>query len=209
MFYVTWIQLMLVSRSQNKNQVESAVAGNQARPLRNSDRIQIKYGSYNIDIIKNDINIRVSKLYSTQDGLRTNRTLAVVSYPDVIDPAFEKEHKAIVNGQSIGVVFEHYGWTIDKHHQYLGEIEIPAEYSGNDPLFGTATNRPALHIYSLVVHKNKHNFNYALIAEVHHPEFLQLEDLEAIYGHGSDKRQEDTRRVKDFLQIVRAKIRGL
>lgn len=200
---------MLVSRSQNKNQGETAIAENQVRPLRNSDRIKIKFGSYNIDIIENDINIRVSKLYSTQHGLRTNRTLAVVSYPDVIDAAFEKEHEAIVNGESIGVVFEQNGWTIDKHHQYLGEIGIPAEYAGNDPLFGTATNHPAIHIYSLLVSKNAYRFNYALIAEIHHPEFLQLEDLEAIYGHGTDQREEDTRRVEDFLRIVRTKIRGL
>ena len=135
----------------------------------------------------------------------------MVSYPDVIDAAFEKEHEAIVNGQSIGVVFEQNGWTIDKHHQYLGEMEMPAEYAGNDPLFGTATNRPAIHIYSLLVSKNTHRFNYALIAEIHHPEFLQLKDLEAICDHGADRHKEDTdtRRVQDFLQIVRAKIRGL
>ena len=82
---------MLVSHSQNKNQGETTVVENQVRSLRNSDRIKIRYGSYNIDIIDNDINIRVSKLYSTQDGLKTNRTLAVTSYPDVIDPAFAKE----------------------------------------------------------------------------------------------------------------------
>ena len=200
---------MLVSRSQNKNQCKSAVAESPARPLRNSDRIKIKFGSYDIDIIENDINIRVSKLYSTRDGLRTNRTLAVVSYPDFIDAAFEKEHEAIVNGQSIGVVFEQNGWTIDKQHQYLSEIQIPAEYAGKDPLFGTATNRPAIHIYSLLVSKNTYRFNYALIAEIHHPEFLQLEDLEAIYGHGADPHAEDTWRVQDFLQIVKTKIQGL
>lgn len=206
---VTWIHSMLVSRSQNKNHGETAVAENRAHRLRNSDRIKIKYGNYNIDIIENDIKIRVSKLYSTQDGLRTNRTLAVVSYPDVIDAAFAEEHAAIVNGQSIGVVFEQNGWTIDKHHQYLGEIEVPVQFAGNDPLFGTATNHPAIHVYSLLVSKNTNRFNYALIAEIHHPEFLQLEDLEAIYAHGADRHEEDTRRVQDFLQIVKTKIQGL
>jgi len=200
---------MLVSRSQNKTQSEAAAAKKGARPLRNSDRIKIKYGNYNIDIYENDTNIRVSKLYSTKNGLKTNRTLAVVSYPTVIDAAFKKEHEAIVNGQSIGEVFEQNGWTIDKHHQYLGEIEIPTEYSGSDPLFGTASNPPAIHIYSLVVSKNEYRFNYALIAEVHHPDFLRLEDLEAIYVHKPDNHQEDNGRVQDFLQIVRTRIQGL
>lgn len=200
---------MLVSRSQNTNQGDTAVAENQVRPLTNSDRIQITFGSYNIDIIENDTNIRVSKLYSTHDGSKINRTFAVVSYPEVIEAAFEKEHEAIVNGQSIGVVFEHNGWTINKHLQYLGEIDIPAKHSDSDSLFGAGTERPAIHIYSLDVSKNNSSFTYALIAEVHHPEFLQLKDLKAIYGHGHDNHLEETESVQDFLQVVRSKIQGL
>jgi len=196
---------MLVSRSQNTNQGENAVAENQVRPLRNSDRIKIKFGSYDIDIIENDANIRVSKLYSTHHGQKVNRTIAVVSYPDVIEAAFENEHQAIVDGQSIGEVFEHNGWMIQKHHQYLGEIELPSECSDSHRLFGPGTQRPAIHIYSLDVSKNHSNFTYAVIAEVHHPEFLQLQDLESIYGQG----HEDTGDVYDFLQIVSTKIQGL
>jgi hypothetical protein len=200
---------MLVSRSQNTNQGESAVADKQVRPLRNSDRIQIKFGSYDIDIIEYDTNIRVSQLYSTHHGSKINRTFAVVTYPNVIEAAFKKEHEAIVNGQSIGVVFEHNGWTINKHHLYLGEFELPAEYSDSPALFGPGTERPAIHIYSLEVSKNNNSFTYALIAEVHHPEFLQLKDLETIYGHGHDKHLEESKTVQEFLQIVRTKIQAL
>ena len=200
---------MLVSRSQNTNQAEVTVGKNHSQTLRNSDRIQIRFGSYGLDIIDNDEQIRVSKLYSTHDGLKINRTFAVVAYPDIIESAFKKEHEAIINGQSIGVVFEHNGWEIEKHHQYLGEIELPTDNPGTHSLFGTGADRPAIHIYSLVVNKNNSSFNYAQIAEVHHPEFLQLKDLQAIYGHEPDRHLADTRNVQDFLEIVKTKIQSV
>ena len=196
---------MLVNRSQNSNQGENTVVENQPRLLSNSDRIQIKFGSYNIDIIENDINIRVSKLFSTHNGKKVNRTFAVVSYPDVVEPAFKVEHESIVSGQSIGVVFEQNGWTIDKHHLYLGEIDLPVNYSATHSLFGPGVQQPAIHIYSLDVSKNDNSFTYALIAEVHHPEFLQLEELQAIYGKG----HEDTNSVQELLQTVTRKIGAL
>ncbi len=201
---------MLVTRFENTNQGTASAEEQHPRRMRNSDRIQMNFGSYGIDIIENDKKIRVSNLYSTHDGVKTNRTFAVVAYPGFIEVAFEKEHGAIINGQSIGVVFEHNGWTIDKQHQYFGEIEIPAEDSTNQSLFsGIGTHNPAIHIYSLVVSKNTSSFNYALIAEVHHPDFLQLEDLLAIYDQSSDQHLITDTKVKDFLGIVRAKIRGL
>jgi len=200
---------MLESHSQKFNRVDATSEKNPDRLLRNSDRIQIKFGNYNIDIIENTSRIRVSKLYSTYQGLKTNRTFAVVAYPEVVDTAFAKEHKAIIDGQSIGVVFELNGWTIDKHHLYFGEIEVPADDSGSHSLFGVNTPRPAMHIYSLVVRKDNASFVYALIAEIHHPEFLQLSDLKAIYGHDNTDTPQDSRIVHDFLGIVRNKIQSL
>ena len=127
---------MLHSRSTNANQGKTPIDGKQPRTLRNSDRIQIKFGNYGIDIIENDLKIRVSSLYSIEDNKKTNRTFAVVAYPDIIDAAFEIEHEAIINGESIGIVFEQNGWAIEKHHLYLGEIEVPGHHASAHPLFG-------------------------------------------------------------------------
>jgi hypothetical protein len=201
---------MLESHSENTKPVDASVEGKHARSLRNSDRIKIKYGNYNIDIIENKLNIRVSKLYSTLDGVKTNRTFAVVAYPVFIEPEFKKEHEAIINGQSIGVVFEQNDWDIDKNHLYFGEIEMPPEHSGAHALFSAIGKaNPAIHIYSLVVTKDNSRFEYALIAEVHHPDFLKLEDLMSIYAQGSDSQPTDKSSVNDFLQTVKSKIQDL
>ena len=93
---------MLISCSTNTNPGGSSTEENHSRPLRNSDRIKIKYGSYGIDIIENGDNIRVSNLYSTHNDVKTNRTFAVVAFPDIIEAAFKTEHQSVINGQSIG-----------------------------------------------------------------------------------------------------------
>lgn len=170
----------------------------------------MKYGSYGIDIIENGDKIRVSNLYSTDHGVKTNRTFAVVAFPDIIEPEFKKEHEAIINGQSIGVVFEQSGWEINKHHLYFGELEMSPEQYHEHCLFSDiGTVHPAIHIYSLVVIKDNSEFEYAAIAEVHHPDFLQLGDLQAIYGQGSNSNLAPDASVLNFLEIVRNKIQEL
>ena len=201
---------MLISHSSNTNPGEAPGVKSQSRPLRNSDRIKIRYGSYGIDILENDNKIRVSNLYSTENGVKTNRTFAVVAFPRLIEAAFKSEHEAIINGQSIGVVFEQNGWEIQKHHLYIGEIEMPTEHAGDHSLFSDiGTGHPAIHVYSLVVAKDNSEFEYAAIAEVHHPDFLQLEDLQAIYGQGSNSNLTPDASVLNFLEIVRSKIQEL
>ena len=146
---------MLISCSTNTNPGGSSIEVNKSRRLRNSDRIKIKYGSYGIDIIENDGKIRVSNLYSTHNNVKTNRTFAVVAFPDIIEAAFKTEHESVINGQSIGVVFEKNGWEIQKHHLYFGEIKMPPKHYDDHSLFSyIGTGQPAIHIYSLVVAKD-------------------------------------------------------
>ena len=200
---------MSLSSFAKTNRGDSSIGENRLSSLRNSDRIQIKFGNYGIDIIENDSSIRVSSLYSLHDGVKINRTFAVVAYPEVIEAAFKHEHGAIINGQSIGIVFAQNGWAIDKQHRYFGEIEISPGPSGTRTLFSGIGTRPAIHIYSLVVKKDNSEFEYALIADVHHPDFLQLDDLVAIYGQGPDNYLTETQSVGGFLDIVKTKIQGL
>ena len=100
------VDFMLASDLTKTLQGESPAAEMQASDLGNSDRIRLKFGNYGIEIVENGLRIRVSNLFSTTAGLKTNRTFAVVMYPAVIEPAFEKEHEAIIDGQSIGIVFK-------------------------------------------------------------------------------------------------------
>ena len=201
---------MLASSSAKSNLANVVPIEKQAGPLANSERIQIKFGNYSIDIVENDSRIRVSSLCSTHDGVRIIRTVAVVAYPSVIEKAFRNEHDAIVNGQSIGTLFKNRGWEIEKHHQYFGEIETPndlfCEVANRD---GTQQTRSAIHVYTLVVKKDNTSFEYASIAEVHHPEFLQLDDLASIYGSAFESHHKEKEKPVSFLNIVKSRINAL
>lgn len=181
--------------------------GNSTVGLGNSERIRLKFGSYGIEVLESGQGIRVSNLYSTDKGIRTNRTFAVVAYTDIIEPEFSEEHDAIINGESIGIVFRNNGWVVNKRHQYFGKIkEFPAS-SDIDAVFGgIGKSQPVIHVYSFFVKKGNSEFRYASIAEVHHPEYLDLEDINAIYGNVVDETLEKHEDVSDFLEIVKSKI---
>ena len=198
---------MSVSCPEKTSQEKGPAVGNSTVGLVNSERIRLKFGSYGIEVLESGQGIRVSNLYSIDEGIRTNRTFAVVAYPDIIEPEFSKEHDAILKGESIGIVFRNNGWTVDKRHQYFGKVEVPSEYSGVDAVFGDIGRaQPVIHVYSLFVKKDNSEFRYASIAEVHHPGYLELEDLNAIYGNDLDGARENNEDVNDFLEIVKTKM---
>lgn len=198
---------MSVSCPEKTGREGVPVVGNETVGLGNSERIRLKFGSYGIEVLESGQGIRVSNLYSIKDGARTNRTFAVVAYPDVIEPEFRNEHDAIMGGQSIGNVFRDSGWAVDKRHQYFGRVELPSADSSIELIFGDiGESQPAIHVYSLFVRKDDREFRYASIAEVHHPQYLDMEDLNSIYGNVVEKEHEGNRDVDDFLEIVRAKM---
>ena len=175
--------------------------------LGNSDRIRLKFGNYGIEVLESGLKIRVSNLYSVKNGVKTNRTFAVASYPAVIDPAFSREHDAIVNGQSIGIVFKDNGWFIDKRHRYFGTVDTYSHGLDAESLFGDIGNiQPVIHFYSLFVSKGDSEFEYASIPEVHHPEYLNLEDLRLIYGDDFTSCLIMDKHIEGFLEIVQSRM---
>ena len=159
------------------------------RPLLNSERIKLLFGSYNIDVLENGKRTRVSNLYSEQQGIKTTRTLAVVSYPDRIDQAFSSEHQSIVAGQSLGAVFKKNGWHIEKRHRYFGTIPEARKFGRVYALMGhIAPTELAIHSYDFFIKKQGDEFRYASISEVHHPDYLNFDTLKALYaGETVDK----------------------
>jgi len=201
---------MLASDSAIPDQCENAVEDQTSADLGNSDRIRLKFGNYGIGIVENDLRIRVSNLFSTDNGVKTNRTFAVVMYPAVIEAAFRQEHESIINGQSIGIVFRDNGWLIDKRHQYIGELKTFSDISGVSPVFGDiGLVRPVIHVYSLFIKKNNAEFHYASIAEVHHPDYLDLKQLKSIYGSEFDNVLVLDQDTIDFLKIVETKMQAV
>jgi hypothetical protein len=186
----------------------STLSDGTALPPGNSERIRAKFGSYGIEVLENNAVLRVSSLYSTHDGVNINRTFAVVAYPEVIDPAFRREHDAIISGESIGIVFKQNGWLIRKDHQYFGEIDTPATRFGLAVTGRPATIRAAIHVYALSVKKGDHEFRYASIAEIHHPEYLRPEDLAWIYGEEYETHLEKPAPIAEFLAVIESRIRA-
>lgn len=198
---------MSVSCPEKAGHGKVPVVGNETVGLGNSERIRLKFGSYGIEVLESGQGIRVSNLYSIKDGVKTNRTFAVVAYPDVIEPEFRQEHDAIMDGQSIGIVFRNSGWVVDKRHQHFGRIELPSADSKVELIFGDIGDiQPVIHVYCLFVRKDDYEFRYASIAEVHHPQYLDMEDLNSIYGSVVGKEHEGHRDVDGFLEIVKARM---
>lgn len=160
-------------------QLEAAQQEAPQRELLNSERIEQRFGSYGIDVLHSDGRYRVSNLYSVHDGATVCRTFAVVFYPERVDALVAAEHEEIVAGGSIGAVFAGKGWTVTKRHLYFGELRSTAKVAA---LMGAREGELlAVHVYVLSVSKDARSFEYATIAELHHPDYLSLEDLPRIY----------------------------
>jgi hypothetical protein len=170
----------------------------------NSERIAERFGTYGIEVIESDGRVRVSNLFSEREGERTCRTFAVVRYPDRIDPAFAAEHDEIAHGGSIGAVFAAHGWTVGKTHLRFFEIGASPRVAGL--MHVRAGTRLAAHAYVLDVSKGGRSIEYALLVEVHHPEYLALADLRAIYGTADATGREKS--LETLLETSRQKIGG-
>jgi hypothetical protein len=153
------------------------------RELLNSERIEQVFGSYGIEVLSSTPTLRVSRLFSTHDDQEICRTFAVVAYPREIDVAIAAEHSAILEGGSIGATFAAGGWRVSKAHHYFGEL--PSTAKVETLMGGIEPSRLAVHVYALGVSKGDFEIDYASIVEVHHPDYLDLADLVAIYGPAS------------------------
>ena len=149
--------------------------------LLNSERIMLKYGSYAVEVLSQNSNLRVSNLYSSHDQENITRTFSVVNFPENMDTIFLPEHQQILNGGSIGQTFKSNGWEIEKKNIYLGEIPPAKEDTFLYNLMGNITPSPlALYSYSFNITKNEQTYVYATISEVYHPDYLSLAALKVI-----------------------------
>ena len=158
------------------------------RELLNSERIEAAFGSYGVEALEQDDRVRVSNLFSLAGGERTCRTFAVVGYAPRMDPIVSSEHAAIVAGGSIGAVFSAQGWEVRKTH--LSYSERPAS-----PRLASLMRIPvgtplAEHVYALDVVKDGRVVEYAALVEIHHPHYLDMNDLAEIYGSVDEGRKQ-------------------
>jgi hypothetical protein len=157
------------------------------RELLNSERIAAAFGSYGVEVLEQDDQVRVSSLFSLAGDEKTCRTFAVVRYAPV-DPAVSAEHAAIVAGGSIGAEFAAHGWEVRKTHLGYGERSASPRLAS---LMRVDAGTPlAEHVYVLDVAKGGRTIEYAALVEIHHPDYLSLEDLAEIYGPVDESRRQ-------------------
>jgi hypothetical protein len=162
--------------------------GQPGRELLNSERITAAFGSYGVEVLEEDEQVRVSNLFSGAPDERTTRTFAIVRYALPTDPAVAGEHAAIVAGGSIGAVFAARGWEVRKSHLSYGERPATPKVAS---LMRIAAGTPvAEHVYVLDVVKDGRRVEYAALMEIHHPDYLDRSDLAEIYGAVDDSRKQ-------------------
>ncbi len=150
--------------------------------LLNSERIEATFGSYGIEVLKNDVQLRKSNLYSIADGIRTCRTFAIVQFLESPDDRTVEEHTRIVDGGSIGDVFKSHGWRIYKQTLHIGDMTVSDAESEVARLMHVDEGAVlALHIYRLLIEKQDVSINYATIVEAHHPAYLDIAALRDVY----------------------------
>lgn len=152
--------------------------------LLNSERIQRRFGSYGIDVLASERGLRRSSLYSMNDGTKTCRTYAVVRFADQLDDRYGDEHAEVLAGNSIGATFRSHGWDLHKQTMYIGTLALPGQASEIGSLMRlNGAHELALHVYQLLLVKDDQAFDYAMIIETHHPDYLKSSDLHSLYEY--------------------------
>lgn len=187
--------------------VAACSAGEPARELLNSERIEQSFGSYGVNVLVAEPGLRISSLYSTAAGVQTTRTLAVVEWRREVDPRLTGAHTAILGGASIGATFEGAGWTVAKRNLYFGEVPAPEAVSRLMRI--PAGSALALHGYALSVARGDDEIDYATIAELHHPDYLDLAGLDAIYGSVQPADAGPGTSVTALVDVALARLAGL
>lgn len=171
----------------------------------NSERIENRFGSYGVEVLEQTRERRIASLYSGEGASRITRTYALVDYAGGPNPAIAREHEKVRQGGSIGATFTNAGWTVRKQSLFIGELEVPPSYSELGALMNLWLPQTlAVHQYLLVVSKDRCEFDYAVITEVHHPDYLSVAELRSLYG---EILLDDSNRdaIHDFLGAPRTK----
>ncbi len=149
----------------------------------NSERIAERFGTYGIEVLSSEPGIRRSNLYSSEDGVQTCRTYAVVRFVDEPDAVIDAEHAQILAGQSIGAIFKASGWTIVKETQHIGTAALDDAAHPVAALMRLDRSADvAMHVYRLLLEKGQQAIDYATLIEMHHPDYLGRSDLLALFS---------------------------
>ena len=146
----------------------------------NSERIRQQFGNYGIEVLQQDAQLRVTNLYSTEPEGRICRTLAVVSFNVQAPIELAAAHDEILAGGSIGTVLSSNGWRVVKRRLALHEIKVGVESRAATLMQLSGSRLLAADLYELAAERDGATLSYAIIAEIHHPDFMSISRLRAL-----------------------------
>lgn len=173
------------------------------KPKLNSDRIALFFGNYGIEQLKacstSFAGSRISNLYSTHDGVKIMRTLAIVDYANPVDPLLKESHEKILSGTSIGIALRDAGWELVKKPIYFGQKSLSPNVM--KWMHENKQSSGAIHIYQLEVKNADHPalIPYCTIIEVHSPQYLTNDWLKALNSKDYFEYQTENPNVKNLL----------
>ncbi len=140
--------------------------------LLNSQRIQLLFGQYDVEVLFQDDGLRITNLNS--NGVM--RTCAIVHFASSVPDWLQQTHNKIYNGGSIGQTIKEDKFQLTKKDSFLGVTDLP-EFAKLK--METEENSAAVHIYQLMVShpKTAETVMYCTITEVHSPQYLTVGDL--------------------------------
>ena len=170
--------------------------------LLNSERIEARFGSYGVAVLRNDPSGRISNLYSVHNGSRITRTLAIVTFHSPLPASLGDVHRRIVEGDSIGRTLKAAGWRVTKEtFEICMATPEGAVTEWLDGMGLPSRVRLAHHRYELSIARNDEMARYATIAEIHHPDYLTVDQLVEIYAPGASLAPEDYVKNGDYCYI--------
>lgn len=148
----------------------------------NSQKIEARYGSYDVDMLASDGLTRQSALSSISDDGKVCRTFALTKFTDAVDELGLDIQRRIDDGASIGATLKQDGWNILKATIHIGRIDIDdADHPVLSLMRLDVPQTLALHIYRLTIEKNGESLDYATISEMHHPDYLTEDDVRDLF----------------------------
>jgi hypothetical protein len=153
--------------------------------LLNSERIQQRFGSYGVRVLRQDGDLRVACLYSTEANGEVCRTVAVTLLDEPLPAELAVPSAAIRAGASLGATLKTAGWTVVKRDHVLNEQASGTAFAALlDWPCDMPPPRVAVDAYALWAERPGQSFRFARIAEAHHPDYLGLGDLKELVPPG-------------------------
>ena len=171
--------------------------------LLNSERIEQQFGSYGVEVLFQQSDLRRSSLYSVDGGTRVCRTYAVVRFATPREPSIDAPHANVLAGGSLGATFRKFGWNVNKQTLHVGSLYVSdAGHPVAELMQLDSAQQLAMHIYRLQLVRHGTTVDYATVAELHHPDYLDEAALRGLYGPDAGDSSVAAPIVVEFRRLI-------